>query len=740
MRFGMYERRMHAPDHRGNSSVMTYEPEFKTSRVSAGSTRPSEPPEESLNLLSLWRILWARKWFIGALTLAGMVLALVTTSGGERTYTTETLLILEETDAALASSFSNEGSQYVDPTEAVAVFGSRRLFERVVEELNLVNDPEFNPFLATQDAAPSPVARVLSALHVLVSSGGNDGEAGATPAFDVTGVAARQATVDVVQDQVRFLTDNSGSLIQVVAVTSAPDLSAKLSDTVAEVFLNEIFETRLDALDRVAEQLSLRVTSLRQDVQDKEAALQDFLNRSDSLDSVELAALGDEAQRLRSRLADLEREIGTNTALLSEVSLLERQGLTDQEIRASIDANRALSELFESVALSTGSNAASNAAHEIEERLALRVRLAEGLQESLSNLEMQLTASSEQRVRLQQLQREVEATNEIYNFSVRRWNELLVQGGVEAGGGRIVLRASPPQLPDGRARARMMAILGILGLVTAVGWVFIREATNQTLRTHNDVQRIVPGVRAVPVPRAPGNRFFNRNGRARQLLISQDSTEYSEAIRRLRGAVSAKARDGGKICVQFTSDYVTSGRSILALGLARSYVLLGRSVLVIGADMRDSSLTRQLGAMPTKMGLQQILMLISQGRLEEAISRHDDLGVMFMLPAKFEGNPADILEGEAFGQLLTAAKNEFDVVIVDTPPLLVAPEAQTVSELVDSVIVVAGGGASTSESLLAALEQLPLPLLEGSDLIALYGAEMHNEQRGKVDRRKFARL
>ncbi|EDQ03418.1 Tyrosine-protein kinase YwqD (plasmid) [Sulfitobacter indolifex] len=716
---------------------MTYEPNFETSRFSAGSTGPSGPPEETLSLLSLWRILWARKWFIGALTLAGMVLGLVTTSGGERTYTTETLLILEETDAALASYFSNEGSQYVNPAEAVAVFGSRRLFERVVQGLDLVNDPEFNPFLAAQDAAPSPVARFVFALRGLFFPGEDDGQAGAATALDVTGVAARQATVDVVQDQVRFLADNSGSLIRVVAVTPDPDLSAKLSDTVAEVFLNEIIEMRLDTLDRVVEQLSLRVTSLRQDVQDKEAALQNFLNRSDSLDSVELAALGDEAQRLRTRLADLEREIDTNSALLSEVSLFQGQGLTDQEILASIAANRALSELFESVALSTESNAPSGVADEIEERFSVRVRLAEGLRESLSNLEMQLAASSEQQVRLQQLRREAEATSEIYNFSVRRLNELLVQGGVEAGGGRIVLRGSPPQLPDGRGRARMMATVGVLGLVTAVGWVLLREATNQTLCTRIDIQRIVPGIRTVPVPRAPVNRFFNRNGRAKQLLISQDSTEYSEGIRRLRGAVSALARDGGKICVQFTSDYVTSGRSLMVLGLARSYVLLGKSVLVIGADMRDSSLTRQLGVVAPKVGLQQVLM--SQVRLEEAISRHHELGVMLMLPAKFQGNPADILEGEAFKEMLTAAKNEFDVVIVDTPPLLVAPEAQTLSELVDSVIVVAGGGASTSESLLAALEQLPSPF-GASNLVALYGAETHNEQRGRIDRRKFARL
>ena len=665
-----------------------------------------------------------------------MLMGFLLTSFGIRTYTTETLLVLEDTNAALASSLQRNETQYLDPTEAVAVFGSRRVFERAVDELDLTNDAEFNPYLAEENANPGLISRLFSGGGERTDSSGSEGsESLDDGSSEEMEALERQATVDVLQGKVYLEADGRTTLISVVATTESPERSAQLSNAVAEAFLNELLETRLDALDRVAEQLSLRVASLRQDVQESEAALQDFLNASERLSAEDLTVIGDEAQRLRARLVKLQSESAADAALMTEANALA--GLADEEVRTAIQANVQLAELFASLDLTPDVSVVDALKDKIANRSDHRASLIDGLNASLTDLDAQLAESSEQKVRLQQLQREADAASEIYDFSVRRLNELLVQSGVESGGGRIVLRAAIPQEPDGRGRPRTMVILGILGLVTSIGWTLLREATDQTLRTRADVQRLVPGVRCVAVPRAVNNRQSGQNVRAEQLFISDDVTEYSEAIRRLRGDVSSVGRDGGAICLQATSDFVSAGKSLVLLSLARSFALLGKKVLVIGADMRDMSLGKQLDLLDPALSLQQVLN--SEIRAEDAIITHQDLGIDLILPARQQGNPVDVLEGPAIGELLQSAQSQYDVVLIDTPPLLDAAEAQVVSKLVDSVLLVAGVGASTSESLVAALDQLPLPL-DGSDVVALYAAKPEKENWGRVNRRKFARL
>ena len=707
---------------------------WRSERFTVPVSDPGTAVPEALTLLTLWRIVLDRKWLVATVTIASMLLGLFISSTIARTYTSVTMIVLEITDTEVSTSFSNEGSQYENPMDAVAVFGSRRVFGRVVDNLDLTSDPEFNPYLTEEDYGSSPLAAFFARFSIpteeSVPEGSND------TADQV--LLARQATVDVLQDYVWFEADPSSTLIRVVAVTYDPARSAQLSDAVAEAFLEELLETRLDALDRVAEQLNERVSSLRQEVQASEVALQEFLNSSQALDADELSALGDQAQRLRARLEELGEENAKDKAFLAKLSAVS--GLSDDEIAKSIEDNPDIGALFATASAAPTSQSVRSLEDETSQRLERQARLAVGLRSNLSDIEAQLENNSDQQVRLQQLQREVEANTEIYEFSIRRLNELLVQGGIEDAGGRIVLKAVAPLDPDGRGRVRTTIVLGVIGLVSSIGWILLREATNQTIRTKSDLHRILPRVQTVALPRAPkARRFGNRNSDDR-LLVSDKSNEYSEAIRRLRGVVTSSKPAGGKICVQATSDFLSSGKSLVLLSLARSFSIVGKKVLLIDADMRDMSLSKHLGVEPPKASLQQLLR--AEVLAEEAIIKDHELGLDLLLSAGDEGNPADLIESELFERLLFVARgldSRYDVVLVDTPPLLVASEAQIVSELVDSVLFIAGGGASTSESVLAALEQLRRPL-GGSDIAALYAAENHRDGWARVERRKFAKL
>ncbi len=683
---------------------------------------------DALSLLSLWRILWGRKWVIACVVFAFAAIGFVLTSGGTSTYTTETLLVLEDTNAALATTLSRDELSYDDPSRAVEVFGSKRVIARVVDELDLINDPEFNPFLAveTEDQGPSLLQKMLSPLRDRFPALQSSEEPQAAPPALI-----RQTTISIVQERVRFIPDPRSTIIRVAATAESAERAAELANTAADAFLQDLLETRLDAVDRVVEQLGGRVHELRQDVRNGEAALQEFLNQQDGLDRDELPALGNEAQRTRARLAELEQDLDRRQALLTELDRIA--ALPEAEQQAQIDEIPALSLLVNSL---PGADI-PRIQTEISRRMDRDERLAAGLQTSLNELNDQLAEASDQLLRYQQLEREVAANSEIYEFSVRRLNELLVQIDVESGGGRIVFEAEVPQTPDGRGRIRTSILLGVLGFITAVAGILIREAANQSIRTSGDMQRLLPGQRVVSVPRAPRRRFFDHKAFKRRLLISPEVTDFSEAVRQLRSTLVLGDKGSNQTVVLTTSDFVTAGKAVLTLGLARSYALLGKNVLVVGADMRDMTLAKQLRQPVPKIGLQDVLK--DPERLPDAIYLDPELGINLLLPSSAAGNPADLLQSPEFKKLMETVRTQHDVVLVDAPPLLAAPDAALVAQHADRLVFVAGGNASTAESVASALEQLPHPV-GSSDVVALYGVEKSRQTRSVGQNRRFSRL
>jgi receptor protein-tyrosine kinase len=220
-------------------------------------------------------------------------------------------------------------------------------------------------------------------------------------------------------------------------------------------------------------------------------------------------------------------------------------------------------------------------------------------------------------------------------------------------------------------------------------------------------------------------------------LLSAKPTEYSEAVRRLRSTLIPKQAMLTGMVILTTSDFVTAGKSLLTLGLARSYALLGKKVLVIGADMRDMALARQLGQTASAVTLQTVLA--DRTALQDASIRHAELEIDLLLPAPQSGSPADMFKGADFEALMALVRAEYDVVLVDAPPLLTAPDAALIAPLADRLVFVAGASASTAESVISAVEQLPSGLGQGN-VVALYAAEDTSELRMRVQSRKFAKL
>jgi capsular exopolysaccharide synthesis family protein len=690
----------------------------------------------SFSLLTFWRVLAGRKRFIVAFVIGFMAIGFLYRSLGSDTYTAESVILLENTSADLGGSASGEST--LDTFTAIQVFGSRRVLETVAEEMNLQDMPEFNPFIGADDSG-SPIAWVadgVRALYQTIFPPADEGtaEEAASDAVAPTEETIRRITTLIVESKVDFIASTQSRLILVRTNTSDPDLSANLSNNVSEAFLDELLATRIQAVDRLVEQLGRRVVELRQEVRDREAELQKLVNSVETVDSAMIDMRRDEAARLRDQVSLLQSEIARDRTLATRLEAV--LDLPDAEIGAAIAQFQDSSDFIAALGDDVTSEEVANTVDEIQQRLNRRERLVSGLQEGLANIERQIVSQSADILRYQQLRREVEASEEILAFSVRRVNELSVQNGMEGGGGRIISRADPPFDPDGRGRVRVMVILGMLGLMTAIGWLLIREATNQTVRTPADLAPLLPETRIVQVPAAPRRRFFDEKAFQQRLLLS-DATPYSEAVRRLRTAIMQDVPPGKSLTIHVASDLVSSGKSLLTISLARSCALLGKRVLVIEANMRQGTMVEQLKVERPQLGLEDVIA--GEVELEGAVRNYAQLGIDLLFSGKGQQNPADLLDSPGFARLVDDAMASYDVVLIDTPPILAAPDALLGSRHADRTVFVAGHMVSTLESISDALVELPEGVARQA-VVALYGADVSKSRRAASYQKKLAQL
>lgn len=672
--------------------------------------RDASSPSESgsFSLISLWQITWNQKWRIFGSIVALMMLGFILTGAKERTYTAESLLILEDHSASLSTALTRDDNAYVNPSTAVEVFGSRPVIEEVVTALALDQDPEFNPFLPEAQVEPSQISKLIAALWTHFF-GQRKAE---TPAAELPVDYINQEIVARVEASVQFLIIPQTSLIHVRATTLAPEKSAQLANAVSEAFLNDALRSRLDSVDRVVAQLGDRLVKLQLDFHNKEQALQDFKNEAEILDPSALSFMAAEVARLRERRKLMAVDLEAAIELEAAVQAID-----------GLDANIRTDRIAQSAELSTLRNAVGTSSRQmLAEAQRQREQLdeqARKLDASIDKLERRVTVHSERLLHLAQLEREKEASGEIYEFSLRRLNELSVQADVETSGGRIVFSAHTPQTGNSRGRLRTMLVLGFLGFIVSVTWVLIKEANTQTLRKVGDLKTLRPTARIIAVPSAPVKGMpWNRKTDLKQMM-GINVTPFSSGIRRLRASVLALSTEK-PIAVHVASDVVSTEKSLLTLALGWSLTHVNKKVLIINADGTMAEVIRPLLKATVPNGLENVL---NHGeKFENAVVSPTKMGIDLLLNNRQENHMStDLLELHSFKLLLDFALERYDIVLIDTPPVLVAPDALQVARYVNKTLFVVGSNMSSSDSLETGLDELLPVNASTQNVLVLYG-------------------
>ena len=174
-------------------------------------------------------------------------------------------------------------------------------------------------------------------------------------------------------------------------------------------------------------------------------------------------------------------------------------------------------------------------------------------------------------------------------------------------------------------------------------------------------------------------------------------------MRNLRSVLTrGKAARPAKV-ILITSAVPGEGKTTLSMNLAASFVQQGRTVLLLEADMRRPTIRENMG-LPGRTGLSRMLAGESS---ENAIFAHPQMPGLYLLPeGSIPAFPSELLESDRMRDLLTGLRQEFDVIVIDAPPVLPVADARVLSEMADVTVQVVRLGVTTKTALRRAHELL----------------------------------
>lgn len=609
-------------------------------------------------LAAIWRGKWLIALFTALAVLAGGYYALAL---ARPVYKATAVVMLETQPQNVVDLATVVGGLTGDTPEInsqVEVLKSRGLLGQVVDRLNLVQDGEFNPALR-------PASR-LAQLRAL---------AGLAPPA-TRPVSARQARDDAISALLAAVSVRNIPLsfvFQVTVETGQPGKSARIADTIAALYVQGQLDVKHQATEQATAWLAGRVGELQSELEQAEARVARFSATTDLVSAEALRAQEIQIKELRERIA------GAATAAATAIARHDALMASDTTV-ATIFAGK--DDPLGQHSAATSAVPRSNPGQEIARARMERDRVT-GQLAALRRSEAEMTGQIERRgqdlITLQQLTREADAVRQLYEYFLARYKETSAQKGVQKPDSRILSGAVVPSRPSAPRKSLIVSMAGIFGCLLGLGLVLLRETRNQGFRSAGDLE-LHTGQRVLgQIPQMPARA----RRQVLQYLTERPSSEVSEAVRNLRTSLLQSGGTAAPRVILSTSSVAGEGKTTNSLALAQNLAGLGKSVLLIEGDVRRRTFRQHLGPLPDR-GL--VSVLSGDRTLESVICRPDRLGADVLVAEASAMNAADIFATDRFGPLIGELRNRYDAVIIDSPPVLVVPDARIIAPAADAVL------------------------------------------------------
>jgi capsular exopolysaccharide synthesis family protein len=304
-------------------------------------------------------------------------------------------------------------------------------------------------------------------------------------------------------------------------------------------------------------------------------------------------------------------------------------------------------------------------------------------------------AEQDRSVRYNTLAREADTNRSIYEGLLQRFRELNASAGITASNLTVIDVAAPPQKPSSPKLLLNLVLALVVGLVLAIVVIYLRDQLDDRIRTPEDIGAKV-GLKLLGVT----PKLDDGDPKA---AIDDPKSPLSESYSALRTSLLYSTATGLPKLLLVTSAQPSEGKTTTSYAVARGFARTGKRVLLVDADLRRPSV-HKIAGIKNKVGLSSLL--INEATVATAVSATDVDGLTVLPSGPIPPSPAELLSSPRMVALLEQFEGMFDLVVVDSAPVLGLADSPELAGLADGVMMVIEADRGRGGQLKAAVRRL----------------------------------
>ncbi len=685
-----------------------------------------------LDPLVFLRILWQRKVAIVATMFVVCALTVAVLSRLTPSYEAEALVLIGGSEATLGSLENVVQGLTADEPEILSqieVINSRRLAEKVIDDVGLYKVAEFNPALGPQRRGISDRVKGLASMVPWLGIKSPARETVSVLPPEIRAERQRTEIVDLYIKALKTEPKQKSRVISIAFRSEKPELAARLANTLADSYIEDQLETKFKAVEQLASWLDTRLTSLGGDVQQSERAFEDFraqagFNQGATVSLVveQITQLNNQRAEARSLLAEAKSRLtiaerlgaaGDAGALAQVMNSPTIQALktrqTDLQRREAElsaqygDRHPAMLNVRADLARLTGQ--IDDEVQAVLLNIQSEAEAAQGrvlaLDREIQSLEAKARQSNEAEIELRALQREAKANSALFETFLGRFKQTSEQFGLERPDARVISYAAAPLEPAAPKKPLILSIALVFSVVLGTVIALVLEWADRGFRSTVQLESIL-GVPALGfIPRVTGMRRSGR--RPEDLVQERPGSPFAEMLRSLHTSILLARTEPDQKVVLTTSAVPNEGKTTFVLSLARMVAGSGQRVLLIDCDVRRPSVHESMSVQNDRGLVDYILDGLT---LHDVVHKDETTGVDFITSGRLTHDSAALFRSNRMSFLLDRVRGQYDLVLLDSPPVLPLSDARILAGVAD-LCVFAVRWRETSRNLAAsALKQL----------------------------------
>ncbi|PBC05159.1 polysaccharide biosynthesis tyrosine autokinase [Mesorhizobium sp. WSM3860] len=728
---------------------------------------PSTEPEKGEDFIDIERLLGmaARQAKVVAVcAVIGLFLGVIYLQTTPKQYTSLASVLIDDGLNKVVDDISAvSATQQTDATilSQIEILNSARLASEVVDKLKLDQNQEFmNP---PQSALAQGIGFLRGIVGYFRSGGGSQ-----IPGIENVDAATREAMMKaathdyaVLVLQTGLMADRNGrsNVISIGYQSTNPALATAITKAYADAYLADQLNASFDATERAAVWLQGRLTELRESSQAAALAVEKFRAEHGLSANSDGQLLSDkQLADLNAQLIVAQADTARASARYQQYKAIVDSGSESAFNDSAIAADQPSSSVI--IALKTRYLAIAKRLQDVEnnfgkdhpQAVALAKEKADvsaqifgqlkqitesyrndyqvaqaretALREKIATQAGKSSIDNQSQVRLKELDQQAQALTTLYQTFLSRYEEASQQQSFPVGKVRIISDASMPLTASAPRTLRVLALSLVLGLMLGAGCGGLNEFNERFFRTGEDIRDRV-GLKFLGyLPTIGGGKakeskpddlpadgkvtsLSAAEKRARmRVSLDAPASMFAETLRNAKIAFDVVMEDKGSRVIGVISVLPGEGKSTVAANLAGLLAANGAKTLLIDGDLRNPGLSRSLG-MESEHGLMEAVV---NGQTWQSVGKVDRQTKLAIIPAVVRGqfsHTSELLGSAGMRRFIENAKETFEYIIVDLPPLGPVVDAKAFAPLVDGFVLVTEWGRTPRAMVRSMLESEP---------------------------------